>query len=288
MNPDINQTNIPPSIISPQVGPVVSGPSIQPPAAPVASQTNTPKPRNNPNSTQNSLQVSEIRDGIVIMKDGSFRSVIMVKSVNFDLMSPQEQEGLELGYQSFLNSLYFPVQIFIRSQRVDLGPYIEKLDRIRTEHDNMLLAYLMDDYITYIDTLSRQTNIMDKHFYVIVPYFVGEEPSKNFGQTKSLLAGLANLFASNNERKIVINESVLETAKTELRDRVQSVLAGLMQCNIQGLPLDTQELIELFYDTYNPDTATRQELKNFEDLTADVIVKGTGVASQPHLRRELQ
>ncbi len=87
---------------------------------------------------------------------------------------------------------------------------------------------------------------------------------------------------------MTINEVDLENAKTELRNRVQSVLAGLLQCGIKGLPLDTQELIELYYDTYNPDTATRQQLKNFDDLSADVVTKGEGVAPQAHLQRELQ
>src|SRR5205085_3262371 len=82
----------------------------------------------NPNSTQNTLQIAEIRDGIVIMNDGSFRSVVMVKSINFDLMSGQEQESVEYAYQGFLNSLYFPIQILVRSRKVDLQPYVEKLD----------------------------------------------------------------------------------------------------------------------------------------------------------------
>ncbi len=130
-----------------------------------------PTKSTHPNSTQNTLQIAEIRDGIVIMNDGSFRSVIMAKSINFDLMSSQEQEAVEYSYQGFLNSLYFPVQIFIRSQKVDLQPYLDKLDKIRTEHDNMLLALLMEDYIDYMDQLSQQTNIMDKKFYIVVPYF---------------------------------------------------------------------------------------------------------------------
>ncbi len=103
--------------------------------------------KSNPNSTQNTLQIAEIRDGIVIMNDGSYRSVVMVKSINFDLMSPQEREAVEYSYQGFLNSLYFPVQIFIRSQKVDLQPYLEKLDKIRTEHESMLLALPMEYYI---------------------------------------------------------------------------------------------------------------------------------------------
>ncbi|HSW66021.1 MAG TPA: hypothetical protein VLI54_02700 [Bacillota bacterium] len=243
-------------------------------------------PHTNPNSTQNTLLIAEIRDGIVIMNDGSFRSVVMVKSVNFDLMSPQEQEAVEYSYQGFLNSLYFPVQIFIRSQKVDLQPYIEKLDKIRTEHDNMLLAMLMEDYISYIDQLSQQTNIMDKKFYIVIPYFPHVDVQKALTQSKNFFTGFMGLF-NNKEQHVVINEAELEKAKTELRNRVQSVLQGLLQCGIQGLPLDTQELIELFYDTYNPDTATRQQLKNFGNMTADVITKGQGSAPQAHLQREL-
>jgi hypothetical protein len=267
-----------------------------PPAAPFGQPTvaggaapavRVAAPKSNPNSTQNTLQIAEIRDGIVIMNDGSFRSVVMVKSINFDLMSPQEQEAVEYAYQGFLNSLYFPVQIFVRSQKVDLQPYIEKLDKIRTEHDNMLLALLMDDYIGYIDQLAQQTNIMDKKFYVVVPYFPTIDVQKALTQSKNFMSGLTQLFNSR-EDHVVINEGDLEKAKTELRNRVQSVLGGLLQCNIQGLPLDTQELIELYYDTYNPDTATRQQLKNFNDLTADIVTKGQGAAVATHLQRELQ
>ncbi len=247
-----------------------------------------PVSKTNPNSTQNLLEIAEIRDGIIIMNDGSFRSVIMVKSINFDLMSSQEQEAVEFAYQGFLNSLDFPVQICIRTQRIDMQPYIEKLDKIRSEHDNMLLAMMMDDYIGYIDQLSQQTNIMDKKFYVVVPYFniIGDE-SRGAAKGKTFVTGLAEMF-SKAEKHVVINEATLETAKNELRNRVQAVLGGLTQAGIQGLPLDTRELIELYYDTYNPDTATRQQLGDIEDLTVDVVTKGEGVASQEHLRGGLQ
>lgn len=260
---------------------VVSGtattPGVQPGVKPVQS---------NPNSTQNALQIAEIRDGIVIMNDGSFRSVVMVKSINFDLMSQQEQEAVEFSYQGFLNSLYFPIQIFIRSQKVDMQPYIDRLEKIRSEHDNMLLALLMEDYISYIDQLGQQTNIMDKKFYIVIPYFPQVDVQKALSQSKNFVSGIAGLFNSK-EQHVVINEEDLEKAKTELRNRVQAVLSGLLQSSIQGLPLDTQELIELFYDTYNPDTATRQQLKNFNQLDADIITKGQGTAVQPHMQREL-
>ena len=245
-------------------------------------------PKSNPNSTQNTLQIAEIRDGIAIMNDGSFRSVIMVKSVNFDLMSPQEQEAVEYSYQGFLNSLYFPIQINVRSQKVDLGPYIEKLDKIRSEHDNMLLALLMEDYIGFMEQLSQQTNIMDKKFYVVIPYFPTVDLQGALKDTKGLAKGLGALFSKKPETQVTINEVDLNKAKDELRNRVQSVLGGLMQCGVQGLPLDTQELIELYYDNYNPDTATRQQLKNFGDLTAQVVTKGVGHAVNPDLDRQMQ
>ena len=257
----------------------------------VGKMANLKRTKTNPNSTQNILEIAEVRDGLVIMNDGSFRCVVMAKSINFDLMSPQEQEAVEFAYQGFLNSLAFPIQICIRTQRVDMEPYIERLDKIRSEQDNMLLALLMDDYISYIDQLSHQTNIMDKKFYIVIPYYnlskTGQDESHSLAQGKTFLSGVAQML-SHGSPHVVINAANLETAKTELRNRVQSILAGLNQAGIQGLPLDTQELIELYYDFYNPDTASRQELRNMDNLTADVITKGDGIASQPHLQRELQ
>src|SRR3989344_9497888 len=200
MNPNQNQ----PTQIS--TTPVVGGPPQPAGALPNQPAGTVTKPavsgtKANPNSTQNALMIAEVRDGIVIMSDGSFRSVVMVKSINFDLMSPEEREAVEFSYQGFLNSLYFPVQIFVRSQKVDLRPYLEKLDKIRSEHDNMLLALLMEDYIAYMDQLSAQTNIMDKKFYVVIPYFPVVDVQKAISASKNLFTGLAGMF--NNKQKQV-------------------------------------------------------------------------------------
>lgn len=151
----------------------------------------------------------------------------------------------------------------------------------------MLLALLMEDYIGFIDNLSLQTNIMDKRFYVVIPYFPGFDAQKAITQSRNFFTGLQGLFNSK-EHHVTINEADLVKAKDELRNRVQATLGGLQQSGIQGLPLDTQELIELYYDSYNPDTATRQQLKNFNDLTAPVVTKGQGMAPQPNLDRTLQ
>ncbi len=292
--PDLPPTAAPQSLGQP---PIVDAATYQPPAfgqvpvapgAVVSGDQGTQAPptihpiSSNPNSTQNTLQIAEIRDGIVIMNDGSFRSVVMAKSINFDLMSPEEREAVEFSYQGFLNSLYFPIQIFIRSQKVDLRPYIDRLDKIRSEQDNMLLSVLMEDYLGFMTQLAQQTNIMDKKFYVVIPYFPIADIQRAITQSKNFFTGLAGLF-SKKEQHVVINEADLAKAKDELRNRVQSILAGLQQCGIQGLPLDTQELIELYYDTYNPDTATRQKLKNFDDLSTPMVTKGQGPAPQPDL-----
>lgn len=281
--PTVNQGPAPaPGVVSPQVPaqPAMmsaTGMPTQPAAAA------PPTPKSNPNSTQNTLQIAEIRDGIVIMHDGSFRAVIACQSINFDLMSAEERDAVEYSYQGFLNSLYFDIQIFIRSSKVDMRPYIEKLDKIRSEHDNMLLALLMEDYINFMTDISMQTNIMDKRFYLVVPYYRNPDAQAAVQATK----GFFGSIFGGKEDKITINEQDLEAGKTELRNRIQAVMAGLQQCGVQSVPLDTQELIELYYDAYNPDTATRQKLRTFKGMDAPVVTKGQGQASQPNLEREM-
>ena len=244
----------------------------------------------NPNSTQNSLLIAEIRDGIVIMNDGSFRSVLMAKSINFDLMSPEEREAVEYAYQGFLNSLYFPVQIFIRSEKVDLKPYVEKLDKMRSEQENMLLALMMEDYIEFISILAEETNIMDKQFYIVVPFYLQANTQRAMDEGKKLFDNLTgkNSKPKGQEQTVIINEADLLKAKDELKNRVQSVMSGLLQLNVHAVPLDTRELGTLYYNMYNPDTATRQHFDDISSINAPVVTKGQGLASQPNLDREIR
>jgi hypothetical protein len=235
----------------------------------------TPK---NPNSTQNSLLVSEIRDGIAIMIDGSFRSVVLAKSINFDLMSEQEREAVEYAYQGFLNSLYFDIQIIVKSRKIDMRPYIQKLQQTHDNLDNMLLAMLMEDYIYFIDDLVTQSNIMSKQFYIVVPYYPDMSGKDVLKSGKKLLGGLFE----KNTPVVTINQADLEKAKTELKNRVGAVLEGLQNLGVQAMPLDTQELIELYYNTYNPDTAPRQTLNDAAISPVPVVTKGQGTAGAPY------
>lgn len=247
--------------------------------------TNDKQNKNGGLTTQNSLPFAEVRDGIVIMNDGSFRAIVRAESINFDLMSSAEQEAVEYSYQSFLNSLYFQTQIFIKSRKIDMRPYLERLSKIRTEMDNMLLGMLMEDYIYFISDLVEQTNIMSKEFYIIVPYYSDESLQKTLEQTKSALANLMN--KDGKKGPVIINEQDLEKAKNELKNRIQNIVNGLLQVGINSTPLSTQELIQLLYNTYNPDTATRQTLGgDISNLQVSVVSKGEGSVVQNHLIRE--
>lgn len=268
-NPAVQQTMQIPGQPAP-VSPFASG---QPDPNAVGSgqgdQTGKPTPKN-PNSTQSTLQLSELRDGMVIMVDGSFRAVVACKSINFDLMSDREREGVEYSYQNFLNSLNFPVQILVRSQRVDIGPYIDKLVTTRRSQDNMLLGVLMDDYIGFIDALSQEANIMEKSFYIVIPYFPKGDVANLVEQGKGFFG---KLFARPQNTITHIDGATYQKAKDEIKNRVDTVTAGLFQIGIQSIQLDTRSLGELYYNYYNPDTALRQPLGNFEDIATTFVKK---------------
>lgn len=260
------------------------GQAQNPDAVPGFTQTPLSKSQKirNPNSAQNSLLISELRDGLVVMNDGSFRSVVACKSINFDLMSEREREGVEYSYQSFLNSLYFPVQIFVRSQRVDIGPYLDKLEKMRRSQDNMLLGILMDDYIGFIDALSKETNIMDKQFYIVVPYYITGDVSSAVNNSKNMLTGM---LAPQKQMHIKIDENAYKKAKEEMSNRVNTVVNGLFQMGVRSVPLNTKELGELYYNVYNPDTAVREPIGDFENFTATYVTKGEGQSPIPDLYR---
>lgn len=250
-----------PPVGAPQ-GPAAPGPSAQTPQNPAA----------NANSTQSSLQFSELRDNMVIMNDGTFRAVIACMSINFDLMSSREREGIEYSYQNFLNSLNHPVQVLVRSQRVDIGPYLDKLTAIRRNQDNMLLNVLMDDYIDFVDVLSQEANIMDKSFYIIVPFYPNGDLSDLRDQAKGFFA---KLFAAPATTVKKIDNQTYEKAKTEIKNRVDNVMGGLFQMGVRSVQLTTKELGELYYNAYNPDTAVREPLGNFENVASLYVRKGS-------------
>lgn len=208
---------------------------------------------------------------MVIMKDGSFRAVVACKSINFDLMSEAEREGVEYSYQNFLNSLTFATQILIRSQRVDIGPYIDRLSELRRNNDNMLLGVLMDDYINFIDILSQEANIMDKSFFIIIPYYTSKEAEQAVEQNKNFFAAVGKNKGPGITR---IDRATYDKAVTEVNNRVETVVSGLFQMGIHAVRLNTRELSTLYYNFNNPDTAVREPLGDFNKLAHLYVKKG--------------
>ena len=258
------------SIVSqPVTGQPVAG---QPTAIPQQQAPNSDTAqKENPTSTQASLIISELRDSMVIMKDGSFRAVVACKSINFDLMSETEREAVEYSYQNFLNSLNFTIQILVRSQRVDIGPYLDRLTELRRDNDNMLLGILMDDYIGFIDELSQEANIMDKSFFIVIPYYTSSEAEKAVTQTKNFFKSFSRAKGQTITR---IDRATYDKAVTEINNRVEAVIAGLFQIGIHSVRLSTKELGQLYYNFNNPDTAVREPLGDFNKLAHLYVKKG--------------
>ena len=268
-----NQPPMNPNTFPPQNPAATNQVSAQTPQmAPQMSQATPPAPRQeDPSTTQSTLLISELRDSMVIMKDGSFRAVVACKSINFDLMSEQEREGVEFAYQNFLNSLNFTTQILIRSQRIDIGPYIDRLIELRRSNDNMLLGKLMDNYIDFIDILSQEANIMDKSFFIIIPYYTSKDAEKAMEESKNFF----KTFSKNKTPTISrIDRATYDKAVTEINNRVEAVVSGLFQLGIHSVRLNTKELAQLYYNFNNPDTAVREPLGDFNKVAHLYVKKG--------------
>lgn len=215
-------------------------------------------------STQAYLNIAEIKDGVIVLKDGSLRAVMMTSALNFALKSGSEQDAIIFAYQRFLNSLTFPIQILVQSRRLDLEYYTEKLDKRADEQDQELIKLQILEYTEFIKRLITVTNIMDKRFYVIVPFFPpGTEPVK----------GLAKFFGTSGAKKqeAKAREESFEQGKVQLRQRVEAIASGLGTLGLRAVTLNSEELVELFYSVYNPGTATKQRLMNVDELTAAQI-----------------
>lgn len=222
-----------------------------------------PAKSNNKNltATQQYLDIAEIRDNTVVMKDGTLRAVLLASSINFALKSEDEQNAVVDSYVRFLNNLDFTLQIVIQSRELDIENYLMYLKEKEKEQTNKLLKIQTADYITYIKDLTSLGKIMNKRFYVIVPYNPLTDKRKNFFS----LIGEALKPAT-----IIKLEEKTFTRYSEMLDRrLESVFGGLESMGVSLIRLDTQSLIELYYKTYNPETAKNQDLVDIEKLRVE-------------------
>ncbi len=122
------------------------------------------------NATQEFVPIDDVRDGIVILKDGGMRGVLMASSINFSLKSEDEKQAILFQFQDFLNSLDFSIQIIVESRRLDIRPYIALLETRYKEQTNELMKIQIEQYINFIKNFTESTNIMTKNFFIVVPY----------------------------------------------------------------------------------------------------------------------
>jgi hypothetical protein len=207
-------------------------------------------------STQKFLPVKEIRDGIISLRDGDYRTVLMVNAINFSLKSADEQQALVESYQNFLNGLSFPIQIVMQSRTLDLANYLDTLDKSITTQTNDLLRTQTTEYVAFVRDLIGMANIMSKTFYVVIPHNVAPIASAGF-----------HLFGKN---KKTLNHQ-FEEIKTSMTEKTSLVSNGLASLGLNNVQLNTQELIELFYTSYNTDSARRQKLFSVSNVDASII-----------------
>jgi len=215
-------------------------------------------------STQQHLDIAEIRDELVILKTGDFRAVLLVSSVNFALKSEREQNALIFSYQGFLNSLEFPIQIIVRSKKLDLTPYINQLKKKLEAEENELMSIQIADYIEYVQRLINIANIMDKQFFVVVPY----SPPVLNKPGGGLFSGL---FGNKSQQTINIDEKQLLQYKSLITERTGVIVSGLASLGLRAAMLSTQELVELFYEIYNPEESSEEKLADVNVLESALI-----------------
>ncbi len=212
-------------------------------------------------STQDFVPIKEIRDGIVVLKDGGILYILMASSTNFALKSTEEQEAVLIQYRNFLNSLDFSIQFFVESRKLEIEPYLESLRQTLKNQTNELLAIQTKEYIEFVKSLVASTNIVSKFFYVVVPY---RPATINIGGSSSPFGKISSLFGGGSKITAAMEESDnFAKNKLQLEQRVAVVQAGLSSAGIKTVTLGTEEAIEMFYKLFNPGSVDKGVLTSF-------------------------
>lgn len=200
--------------------------------------------------TQDFVPIKDVRNGIMILNNGDLRMMLMTSSLNFGLKSGEEQGAIIVQFQNFLNSLEFPVQIFIQSKRLDTRPYLTMLEEREKVQLIDAMKIQVHEYIAFIRDFTSHTNIMSKNFFIVVPYSGGMKFSA--ANSGGALAGLFGGGKPKSKKPTAEEEHSFEEAKVQLEQRVAIVEQGLARCDIRTTRLGTEEVTELFYKKFNP------------------------------------
>ncbi len=222
----------------------------------------------NATTTQDHLDIFDIKDNYVILKNGAVCSVIQTTAVNFDLLSEIEQDAIIAAFSMLLNSITFPIQIVIRSRKLDISKYVDKIRRVEAKITDPLLKHQIESYRKFVQEVIKVNEVLDKKFYVVVPSGapgIGQEGSKAFDWIYKLLG-------SQNKRIDVNLEKVLQNGKVELAPKVDHIIKEFARIGIKTKQLTTQELVELYFDIYNPSTIQGQRIRtNLDDYKTAIV-----------------
>lgn len=212
-------------------------------------------------STQKYLDISEIKNDCVVLKSGTLCAVLLTSSINFALKSEDEQTAIIQNYVRFLNTMEYPIQIFIQSRPFNIKPYISHLEELRKVQRNELLKIQMADYTDFIKELVQLGEIMTRRFYIVVPYNpLGDKKRSFFSRFKDIFSTV---------KLIKIKQEKFEKYREMLFSRVDNIISGLSSMGLVVAPLDTQSLIEVFYNIYNPTEAEVQRMGELKDLRVE-------------------
>ena len=209
--------------------------------------------------SQDFVDVIEVKEDVLVLKSGALRSVLAVSAINYDLKSSDEQDAIISSYQNFLNSIDFPLQVMIRSRKLNIDSYLEFITSKEKQQSNELLRLQITEYKAFIQQMVSVANIVDQEFYIIVPFSPIENKDNGF------LSNLSNML--NPKKGIIEKKEAFETYRSQLLQRVDHIIAGLAGIGLRIKPLQTQELIEILYDSYNPtvlDESSLGEVKNLD------------------------
>ena len=212
--------------------------------------------------TQQYIDIAEIHDNTVLMKDNAMVAVLLVASINFALKSEEEQNAIVQGYIAFINSLDFPVQIVVQSRKLNIDNYLDKLKVKEKEQTNELLKMQISEYIQYINELVNLGDIMSKRFYAVISYNPQEGTKK-----QGLFAKALNSFKA--VKIVSIKKEKFLKYSQELDRRTNAVQSGLSSIMVNSQRLDTQSLIELYYNSYNPELSERQKMEEVGKLRVE-------------------
>ncbi len=198
-------------------------------------------------STQSFLEIGQIREGVLILKSNALRGVLMVSSLNYALKSSEEQNAIIYQFQNFLNSLDFTCQIIVQSRRLNITGYLDKLRAAEQKQTNDLLKVQISEYIEFIEGLVGTGSIMNKTFFVIVPFSLFEEQKQ----------GAADKIKLQAPKFPTLTEETFKRCKAQLKQRMDFIIMGLARCGLKAAPLNSAEIIELFWSLHHPKRAER-------------------------------